>query len=123
MKVDIFQFSHSLSVWKFYIFPIFLFSLLYNIPKFLELSVTKLNCSTNSSTPMNETECFQSPDDDPSYDTQLKIEATSPRLYPFYVKYYLIYLNFIIHGIIPLVSLVILNTLIYRQVCFDLIYI
>ena len=112
-----------MSVWKFYIFPIFLFSLLYNIPKFLELSVTKVNCSTNSSTPINETECFQSTDEDVINDTQLKIEATSLRLNPFYVKYYLIYFNFIIHGIIPLVSLVILNTLIYRQVCFDLIHI
>ena len=37
-----FQFSHSMSVWKCYILPISLFSILYNIPKFLELRVTWL---------------------------------------------------------------------------------
>ena len=100
----------------FYIFPIFTFSLLYNLPKFLELSVTEVTCITNSSVPNNETECLEleedselkpSIDDGHEYHTQLKIEATSLRLNPFYVKYYLIYLNFIIHAIIPLILLLI----------------
>ena len=38
------------------------------------------------------------------------------------MKYYLIYLNLIIHAVIPLIILVILNSFIYRQVCSDLLY-
>ena len=57
--------------------------------------------------------------DDYNHYTQLRIEATFLRLNPFYVKYYLIYLNFIIHGLIPLIVLLILNTLIYRQASHD----
>ena len=62
------------------------------------------------------------PDGDPKYERKLRIEATALRLDPFYVKYYLIYLNFLIHAVIPLIHLVILNTLIYRQVWSHLSY-
>ena len=65
---------------------------------------------------------FFIPDGNPKYETKLKIESTALRLNPFYVKYYLIYLNFLIHAVIPLIHLVILNTLIYRQVCSHLSY-
>ena len=117
------QFSHNLSVWKFYIFPIFTFSLLYNIPKFLELTMQENNCNQNvtNTSNNNQTECIPRSEtsedmDDTDDFSQLKISATSLRLNPSYVKYYLIYLNFLIHAIIPLIILVVLNSLIFRQV-------
>ena len=45
-----------------------------------------------------------------------KIAATSLRMNPIYIKLYLIYLNFFIHGVIPFSLLIILNIAIYRQV-------
>ena len=45
-----------------------------------------------------------------------KIAATSLRMNPIYIKLYLIYLNFFIHGVIPFTLLIILNIAIYRQV-------
>ena len=45
-----------------------------------------------------------------------KIAATSLRMNPIYIKLYLIYLNFFIHGVIPFTLLITLNIAIYRQV-------
>ena len=49
----------------------------------------------------------------------IKVKANPIRLEPSYVKYYLIYLNFIIHGLIPFIMLIILNIQIYRKVFSD----
>ena len=48
--------------------------------------------------------------------TFLSIEATDLRVNPNYVKYYLIYLNFVVNSLIPFVLLIILNGFIYRTV-------
>ena len=50
-----------------------------------------------------------------------RIEPTSLRLEPLYVKIYLIYSNLFIHGIIPIVLLIFLNTAVYRQVGYHII--
>ena len=101
-----------MSVWKLYIIPIFTFSLLYNIPKFLELTVMEVDCTRNL-TVTNQTICTKKHEDADQVEI---IQPTSLRLSPFYVKYYLIYLNFLINAIIPLISLLILNSLISRKV-------
>ena len=51
-----------------------------------------------------------------------KIEPTALRLNPVYIKIYLIYMNFIIHGIIPFITLILMNINIYRKVCLYLFY-
>ena len=99
-------------MWKCYVLPISFFSILYNFPKFLELSVVKSNsmCPDNEAWNVTNQYCHE------ESQTNFTIKATSLRLNPLYVKYYLIYVNFILHAIIPLVALTILNTLIYRRV-------
>ena len=140
-----------MSVWKCYIVPITLCSVLYNIPKFLELRVTWLmsepevmsvysgvycchsplvkssDVSTNvlQLCPHNGSLCpanaslspllnTSTPDSQP--DLLLSIEATEMRLNPDYVKFYLIYTNFLILSLIPFVLLIIMNIFIYRTV-------
>ena len=53
---------------------------------------------------------------EPGSDLLLSIEATEMRLNPDYVKFYLIYTNFIILSLIPFILLIIMNILIYRTV-------
>ena len=48
--------------------------------------------------------------------TFMTVKANPLRLEPLYVKYYLIYLNFIIHGLIPFIMLIILNIKMYIKV-------
>ena len=38
------------------------------------------------------------------------------RVNPLYIKLYIIYLNFLIHGLIPFILLIILNIAIYKEV-------
>ena len=45
-----------------------------------------------------------------------KIVPTELRLDPLYIKVYLIYMNFIVHGIIPFITLILMNINIYRKV-------
>ena len=49
-------------------------------------------------------------------DLLLSIEATEMRLNPDYVKFYLIYTNFLILSLIPFILLIIMNIFIYRTV-------
>ena len=43
------------------------------------------------------------------------VVATNLRQNPYYVQIYVVYMNLLLNGIIPLVSLVILNTLVYLR--------
>ena len=157
-----------MSVWKCYIIPITLCSVLYNIPKFLELRVTWLMsesevnknnkysvvsflpltrssvkscdvnganvlqpglCSHNGSlclanvswSPVVNTSQMSHPEtQEPGPDLLLSIEATEMRLNPDYVKFYLIYTNFLILSLIPFILLIIMNIFIYRTVSLNL---
>ena len=109
----ILQFSHRISVVKFYILPIFIFSILYNFPKFFELTVCTSGSSNVSLTCSEESYNNTS---DQENNTTIQIKANPLRLEPHYVKYYLIYLNFVVHGLIPFIVLIILNIQIYRKV-------
>ena len=109
----IFQFSHRISVVKFYILPIFIFSILYNFPKFFELSV----CTSRSSNfSLACIEDWENNTSDLENTTFIQIKANPLRLEPHYVKYYLIYLNFVVHGLIPFIVLITLTIQIYRKV-------
>jgi len=193
-----FKFYHGWSA-KLYILPVFIFAILFNVPKFFELRVleitntsqttdlggvensTKLyNTSTDSFLVSAESMVSSSTDIDMfntstsnvfnstiseilSARTNLRIEEylvsddvnnrpnssteldgvsspeqnvnntgnnsmaaeeiktkaylypTNLRINPLYIKIYLVYLNLIIHGVIPLICLVILNTKVYFQ--------
>ena len=63
-------------------------------------------------------DCMHQIDTEEFGEDQFTLDATPLRLNPSYVKYYLIYLNFLIHALLPLLSLLILNTLIYKKVLF-----
>jgi len=93
-----------------YIFPIATFAIVYNFPKFFELTVITeaagnrtVECTIEEYN--NQSEIFVS-----------RIGPTSLRLEPLYIKGYLIYSNLVIHGIIPLVLLILLNIAIYKQI-------
>jgi len=113
-----FKMSHSWSSFN-YILPVAAFSIIYNIPKFFELTTetrmfTKV---TNISSPTNlynltEVSEFQ------SLKTSVEmtvVVATNLRQNPYYVQIYVVYMNLLLNGLIPLVSLVILNTLVYLR--------
>jgi len=84
-----------------YIIPITLFSIIYNIPKFFELSYHS-ECaaadtedgeeSSDSLLFTNSSECLEK--------THL-IKATPLRFDYYYSNYYLIYSNFIVHAVVP----------------------
>jgi len=103
-----------------YIVPISLFAILYNSPKFFELTViTQYGNKTEG--PVEEKDLSQEEkrvnssvgsDQFP----QQRIAPTSLRLEPIYIKVYLIYSNLFIHGIIPLLGLIYLNCTIYKQI-------
>jgi len=113
-----------------YILPIVLFSVVYNLPKFLELHVITLYKTgagpsnltvTNGSLPLqgDRAHPYQTSEENiynGSLEVFEKIEPTPLRLNPLYIKVYLIYMNFIIHGIIPFITLILMNISIYKKV-------
>nr|XP_040563744.1 G-protein coupled receptor daf-37-like [Lepeophtheirus salmonis] len=76
-----------------YVVPVALFSVIFNIPKFLELHITY---SSNSSAP--------------------QLEATPLRLDANYAIYYNNWTRLLILGIVPFVALVFFNTKIYNDI-------
>ena len=126
-----FQFSHKICVWKFYIIPIITFSTVFNVPKFFELSVIQTNMSLTV-----KVFCIHHKDlftmfffqdsensslrylEDEYEDNQTvwRVHPTDLRLDPDYVKYYLIYSNFIINSLLPFAILIILNYFICKRV-------
>jgi len=99
-----FKLSHSWSS-SIYIIPTVIFSIAYNIPKFLEL------------TTVVKTKTFMSeyPEVGNRTSEVILVVATKLRQDSSYVQLYVIYMNLIFNGIIPLTTLVILNTLVYRR--------
>ena len=55
-------------------------------------------------------------DDDEQTVSLMRLEATDLRVNPNYIKYYLIYCNFLINSLVPFVLLIILNFFIYKTV-------
>merc|ERR1711892_817053 len=101
-----------------YIVPITMFSILYNLPKFWELRVARniknLPNVTNISDSSFLSESVQfdyenisslETDFDKTLSPEFGIFPTDMRQNPLYVKIYLIYMNLIIHGIIPIITL------------------
>jgi len=100
----------AIAIERRYIFPIATFAIVYNFPKFFELTVIteaagNRTVELTSEEFNNQSEIFVS-----------RIGPTSLRLEPLYIKGYLIYSNLVIHGIIPLVLLILLNIAIYKQI-------
>lgn len=91
-----------------YILPIVLFSVLYNVTKFLEIETIYLEHvewdvdmnGTNTSTVI----------------VYPWLNATELRQHPDYAKYVVFILNFVVMGLVPVVMLTVLNFLIYRSI-------
>jgi len=127
-----FKISHNWSS-RFYILPILAFSVLYNIPKFLEVEIFEknvflasnisleiegesLSSSNNSINQSNTDEMLDTPTSYNQSEQVLSLEPTSLRKHPLYIQGYIVYANMIVHGLIPLLLLVFLNTASYRQI-------
>lgn len=107
-----FKVSHRWTA-RMYILPIATFAIIYNSPKFFELTViTEL--ATQSGNRTGEWACEEHSNQTEGFVS--RIGPTSLRLEPLYIKGYLIYSNLVIHGIIPLLLLILLNIAIYRQI-------
>lgn len=81
---------------KFSIFAIVLFAVIYNAPKFFEMTLVEL------------------PDDD--YGTVYRVSASWLRRNATYIAVYIHWMYFIIMNFIPLVGITFFNVMIYRQV-------
>ena len=121
-----------------YILPTIILSISYNLPKFWELRVGPESASDSlSDSLVSNSSDFLTATPVPSgsgnsYDTWQQnvseqvnanntfepvfIFPTQLRLNPWYIKIYLIYINMITHGIIPIFTLTLLNMAIYKQV-------
>ena len=106
----LFQLNHTWSSF-FYIIPISVLSFCYNIPKFYEHQVVVVSIPSNSTSPDNATNTSYQYED---------VVPTSLRTNKSYIKIYCIYLNLVVHGLIPLFLLLILNISIYKQVLHSL---
>jgi len=112
-----FKVSHQFQASKFYILPILVFSIIYNVPKFFELKVGVVENediwpkSTNLSSFNNTIIEFA----DPST-TLYSLEPSTLRLSSSYIKAYLIILNLITHCVLPITLLVLLNLAVYKEV-------
>ena len=77
----------------FILAPVILFSLLYNIPRYFELTL------------------LYGP-----YEDEIYVAPSAMRSHPLYVQIYVIWINLVFMGIIPYASLIILNLLILLKV-------
>ena len=117
--MTIFQLSQNWSS-SCYILPISVLSFCYNIPKFFEHQVVKKIHETNISTVINNVSNIinNSSEEITANSTTCyeDIVPTNLRMNESYIKIYCIYLNLVVHGLIPLFLLIILNISIYKQV-------
>ena len=127
---------------KMYILPIAIFSILYNIPKFLELYalpcyLTEINETTTISDNNNTQElnkiklsnfsssCFEEEKFDASREghnelSRYFILPTNLRLDAKYYSFYGIWMNLIFMGTLPVITLIILNILILKNLIANL---
>lgn len=89
---------------KRYIIPIVLFSFLYNLPKFFELT-TGMETTNATDALLNEGQPI----------TKYTIEPTTMRVNEYYIKIYCIWMNFAFMGLLPFCLLIILNALTLRS--------
>ena len=82
-----------------YTLPNIVFSVIFNLPKFFEFDVQEI-VETNSETNMTY--------------AKINLNPTNLRLDDNYVYYYVNWSRFLVSGLIPLVSLTVLNFAIYR---------
>ena len=82
-----------------YTLPNIVFSAIFNLPKFFEFDVQEI-VETNSETNMTY--------------AKINLNPTNLRLDDNYVYYYVNWSRFLVSGLIPLVSLTVLNFAIYR---------
>ena len=86
-----------------FIIPVAVFTLIYNVPKFLEIRVATVCPEHNSE------ECR---DDEAIY----TIEPTRMRTNPVYIRVYILWMNLIVQIVIPIVLLVFLHIKIFHRV-------
>ena len=84
-----------------YTIPNLIFSVLFNLPKFFEFDMQEI-MEINSETNMTQ--------------TRIKFHPTKLRLNDNYVFYYVNLSRLLVSGLIPLVSLAVLNFFIYRYI-------
>lgn len=103
-----------------YAIPICVLCLTYNLPKFFELTVEYSACNSmteeknmtvgqgyDSEEYLFEMECEDG--------VRAEIVPTPLRMNKLYIRYYMTYLNFIVHAVIPFAALFFLNISIYRK--------
>ena len=90
---------------SYYIIPTVLFSLMFNAPRFFELSTQTLVCDEQMVEKYNCTENA----------TKIQVTATDFRKDISYREIYIIYLNFVVNGLLPFVALLAMNISVYRN--------
>jgi len=88
-----------------YILPTVAFTLLYNIPRFFELKTRTVTCTEDVARVHN---CSLNT-------SETHVVATDFRRDINYRQIYNVYLNIIVHGLIPLVALLFMNISVYRN--------
>jgi hypothetical protein len=101
---------------KAMVIPIVAFVLIYNIPKFFELR-TKVPGDLEYSDYLNTT--FLNGTMSPMEIDEWDINPSAMRINPYYVKIYLMWLNFLLMGLGPFVLLITLNTLTLRYFVYN----
>lgn len=88
-----------------YILPTIVFTVLYNIPRFFELTTRTVTCTEEGA---REHNCSLN-------SSETHVVATEFRRSLHYRQIYIVYLNIIVHGLIPLVALLYMNISVYRN--------
>lgn len=111
---------------KTFVLPVIIVTLLYNLPKFFELTVTtdmmmqNKTCLEILEAPHYQEYHANCTDDEtanvsvPKY--QVNIQASDIRANSWYIRYYLVWLNMITQFLIPFVLLIIFNILTYKKI-------
>jgi len=99
-------------IWKGRILIIFIvvFSILYNVVKFFELTVQR-----NETQNINETS-YMTMDTEEKIQAEWIIKPTWLRIHPLYSLLYIVFGNFLVMSLLPMSSLIVLNTLVYKMI-------
>ena len=109
---------------RHFIIPVILYSLLYNLPKFFELTTSCPEpAHTNQTLDTSETpsppSLLSSPPPPPEFlggcqYGNLALDGRDLRVNYWYLTIYLLWMNTVLNVLFPIISLIILNILIYR---------